>query len=84
MRRIGEVIDYCTKMRALPKEFRHRVIYEFGLFLVSMVNYLIFNVQSNYEDIREFQLKINRNDYDPEDINTYIELFRKYCEEVNE
>jgi hypothetical protein len=75
---VGEILDECRVLRGLPQELRHRTFFEFGGFIQDMVDYLVFGELSKDADIREFQKKIDRSEWDPEDFSTYVKLFHEY------
>jgi len=78
MKDIVKVLDKCREMRGLPEGLRHRVFYDFGVFLQEMVDYLVFGLLSEDSDIRKFQEKIDAAKYNAEDFETYVELFEKF------
>ena len=75
-----ERIEKIAEKHGYLKQLRHRLYYLFGCFLQDMVNYLVFGELSTDEEIREFQKTIDREKCDPEDFNTYLDLFEKYME----
>jgi len=81
---VEEILDECRQMRGLPEELRHRTFYEFGAFLQDMVNFLVFGEYSKDKDLKEFQEKINREKWNPEDFNTYLKLFYQFWKNIVE
>jgi hypothetical protein len=71
-------LDRCRELRGLPKQLSHRTFFEFGGFLQEMVDFLVFNKLSKEEDMRNFQKGLDTKKLDPEDFNTYVDLFLKY------
>jgi len=75
---VGEILDECRALRGLPQELRHRTFFEFGGFIRDMVDYLVFGELSKDADIREFQKKVDRSEWDPEKFETYVKLFHEF------
>ena len=81
---IQKKLDECRKLRGLPEELRHRIFYEFGSFIRDMVDFLVFGKYSNDTDTKEFQKTLDRNKYNAEEFETYIELFEKFWRWLSE
>jgi hypothetical protein len=81
---IQERLDKCRKLRGLPEQLRHRTFQEFGDFIRDMADFLVFGVYSNNPDTKEFQKTIDRNKYNAEEFETYVELFEKFWRWLSE
>jgi len=80
---VHEVLDECRVLRGIPEQLRHRTFIEFGAFLRDMVDFLVFGEYSEDADVKEFQKKIDRNGWNPEDFNTYIQLFHLFWKNIH-
>jgi len=72
------------KISGFSEEMKHRVFYRFGVFLQEMVNYLVWGQLSEDDILRDFQKEIDVSNYNTEDFNTYLELFEKFYEWMDE
>jgi len=75
-----EVFNRCMEISGFPEELKHRIIWRFGFFLQEMVNYLVWEELSKDNVLSEFQQTIDRDKYDPEKFDSYLELFEKFYE----
>lgn len=75
---IAAVIDFCRKQRHLPKELTHRRIRKFGAFLKEMVRFLVFGECSEDIWLRNFQNDMARDEWNPEEMSTYVALFHHF------
>jgi hypothetical protein len=82
MNEIQEKFYKCAKIRGIldNKELMHRVYFHFAYFLEQMINYLVWDEESEDEEIRAFQKTINKEYYKRrrESFKTYVYLFLKF------
>jgi len=77
-----KVFERCAEISNIPEGLKHRIFYNFGVFLQDMVEYFIWCKFSEDTVLRDFQKEIDINKYDPENFDTYLELFEKFYEWV--
>jgi hypothetical protein len=82
MNEIQEKFYKCAKIRGIldNKELMHRVYFHFAYFLEQMINYLVWDEESEDEEIKAFQKTINKGYYEKrrESFKTYVDLFLKF------
>jgi len=82
--RLRDVLRMCAFLRGTGG-VEHRTIYEFGLFLADMADFLTSGRVSESRNVARLQRALERvrdeipEVLDPEDMCTYIMLFAAYC-----
>ena len=82
--RLRDVLRMCAFLRGTGG-VEHRTIYEFGAFLMDMVEFLTGGGLSRVQHVARLQRGLERvraeipEVLDPEDMCTYVMLFAAYC-----